>query len=890
MINVTYELGIDVGTSFTAAAVHRTGGAVEVAGLGPIADNIPTVLYLGDDGPMLVGDAANRRASIDPPGAAREFKRRMGDPTPLILRTSPFSAEALMGRVLDHVVQRVADRERGLPRHLVATHPANWGPYKLELFEQSLRMVDVPSSLLPEPQAAAVAYAAQTRVAAGSIIAVYDLGGGTFDAAVLRKTETGFEMLADSVGIEHLGGVDFDEAIFQYVRQAVGNRWPSDPDDPSLPAPMLHLRRSCTEAKELLSTEQTASIPVMLPGVDTTVVLQRSEFEHMISPRIDDSVLALHTALGAAGVGAEQLAAVLLVGGSSRIPLVGSMLRERFGPIVATDVDPLYAVARGAAIVAATRADSDRVVSMPISIEPPVQAPPAPPPAPVAMPVAGPEVSIAPPAPPPAPVPAPVAAYEPPPAPAPEPFRHIEPPVIQAPAPVYEVAKPAMAATAAVDVTLPSAPLRSGRGKLVAAAAAGALLLGGGVYVAMNGGGEKEAISTQSQPSATSATAASSAVTVVAATAVPTVKASGINMVPIPAGTYAVGADKPENNTSETVTKKRRGCRVLDRQVRGHQRGLRHLRRSDGRGTRPLHGRRAEYPADRANHPVQGVNFDWAQAYCTAVGKRLPTEVEWEVAARGPNALLFPWGNDLTQVALPTEGTYPVGSIEGNQSAFGVFDMTGNVWEWVGETPTTHDSPPPRRCCAAARTDTSDKNVTRLPVDPSASNSVKITGFRCAATEVDPAAPVAFGEYTKTGCPGFARSSSHFRAGVFVQEDFRDSTSGWVETNSDKKRSGYHPNEFFHIETKAAQRARAGIGAQYTRRSANSSTSRRRRSPIPNLPTPGERSTTAWRSRSRSTGRGLVFVVSPRTNQWKICNRNVDETYGVLFEGYTHHP
>ena len=135
-----YDLGIDVGTSYTAAAVRRPDGVVEVVGLGPIADNIPTVLYLGDDGTLIVGDAANRRSVIDPAGAAREFKRRMGDPTPMILRSSPFSAEALMARMIDYVTQRVADRERDLPRHTVVTHPANWGPYKLELFDQALRL------------------------------------------------------------------------------------------------------------------------------------------------------------------------------------------------------------------------------------------------------------------------------------------------------------------------------------------------------------------------------------------------------------------------------------------------------------------------------------------------------------------------------------------------------------------------------------------------------------------------------------------------------------------------------------------------------------------------------------------------------------------------------
>ena len=86
---MAYDIGIDVGTSYTAAAVCRDGGAVEVVGLGPVADNIPTALYLGDDGVLIFGDAANRRAAIDPAGAAREFKRRLGDPTPHILRTSP---------------------------------------------------------------------------------------------------------------------------------------------------------------------------------------------------------------------------------------------------------------------------------------------------------------------------------------------------------------------------------------------------------------------------------------------------------------------------------------------------------------------------------------------------------------------------------------------------------------------------------------------------------------------------------------------------------------------------------------------------------------------------------------------------------------------------------
>ena len=122
---VSYDLGIDIGTSYSAAAVYRDSGAVDVVGLGSIADSMPSVVYLSEDGSILIGDSANRRSVTDPQGAAREFKRRLGDSTPIILRTSPFSAEQLYARTLEHVVQRVIEREQGPPRKTIVTHPAN---------------------------------------------------------------------------------------------------------------------------------------------------------------------------------------------------------------------------------------------------------------------------------------------------------------------------------------------------------------------------------------------------------------------------------------------------------------------------------------------------------------------------------------------------------------------------------------------------------------------------------------------------------------------------------------------------------------------------------------------------------------------------------------------
>ena len=101
---------------------------------------------------------------------------------------------------------------------MTVSHPANWGQYKRDLLQQSLRLAGLTEAeTITEPEAAAIYYASNERVESGTIVAVYDLGGGTFDAAVLRKTAEGFEIMGRPEGIEHLGGIDFDQAILARV-------------------------------------------------------------------------------------------------------------------------------------------------------------------------------------------------------------------------------------------------------------------------------------------------------------------------------------------------------------------------------------------------------------------------------------------------------------------------------------------------------------------------------------------------------------------------------------------------------------------------------------------------------------------------------------------------
>ncbi len=353
---MTFGLGVDLGTTFTAAAVSR-GDQPEMVTLGDRSAAIPSVVMIREDGSSLIGDAAHRRAVAQPARVAREVKRRLGDPTPLILGGEPHSAAQILSRLLRAAVDAASAREGRRPDGIVLTHPANWGPYKRELFDSVPRLADLTAvSMVTEPEAAAAHYASTARVTKGSVVAVYDLGGGTFDATVLHQLDDGFEFLGPPEGIEGLGGIDFDEAVFAHVDRSLdGALSELDLDDPRAASSLVRVRQDCVLAKEALSGDTETTVPVMLPNLHTEVRLTRGEFEEMIRAPVEATVSALRRALNAADVTPEKLSNVLLVGGSSRIPLVSQMLSAELGRPTAVDTHPKHAVALGAALLAGRR-------------------------------------------------------------------------------------------------------------------------------------------------------------------------------------------------------------------------------------------------------------------------------------------------------------------------------------------------------------------------------------------------------------------------------------------------------------------------------------------------------------------------------------------------------
>lgn len=221
----------------------------------------------------------------------------------------------------------------------------------------------------------------------------------------------------------------------------------------------------------------------------------------------------------------------------------------------------------------------------------------------------------------------------------------------------------------------------------------------------------------------------------VAATTIPPSEApdlpDGTDMVEIPSGAYEVGSASADDYHVASIKILLDGF-WMDRYPITNAQYQIYLTET-GKGAMDISG--------KENHPARGVAWEQAVAYCNWAKKRLPTEAEWETAGRGPGVSpqLYPWGNDPTAGGktfdLPDQDTYPVGAQPFNESMFGVFDMVGNIWEWVGEPYSS--APDGYRILRGGRFGLPINDLAyRLAVAPDDTRYLQYTGFRCAADQV----------------------------------------------------------------------------------------------------------------------------------------------------------
>ncbi len=392
-----WTLAIDFGTSFTTAAILADGRAELLE-----FDNsryLPSAVFLDDDGQLLVGRHALNRAEVFPERVERCPKRALVAGPAVRLGGQDVPVTDLVAALLRRVYDEAARRQGAGSLELVLlTHPARWGPWEIGLLGKAAAKAGLPEPrFVSEPVAAATYYAHARPVAAGACVAVYDLGGGTFDTAVLRRADGGFELAGPPGGHDRLGGEDFDAALLELIgdhaEAADPRAWETlmTGEGRAQSRARVRLRRDVTEAKHALSERLATS--VLPDGHDDELRLTRAEFEERIARPLKESVDELLATVARAGLGPADLAAVHLTGGSSRIPRISDLLAETLGALPVVEGDPKGVVALGALQTARPAPEAARpaTAATPVS-RPAAGSPPARPrtPRPVADPAPAP--------------------------------------------------------------------------------------------------------------------------------------------------------------------------------------------------------------------------------------------------------------------------------------------------------------------------------------------------------------------------------------------------------------------------------------------------------------------------------------------------------------------
>ena len=352
-------IGIDLGTTNSEVAVYQQTGKHE-GRPHVILDAqgrkiLPSCVGVAEDGSLLVGEEAQNQYAAYPDRTIRSIKRLMGQKETVTMAGQAYLPQEISAIILKRL-KGIAEAHLGQPVHkAVITVPAYFSDAQRQATREAgeIAGLDVVR-MINEPTAAALVY--ETGHQEGKRILVYDLGGGTFDVSVVRVEEGVVEVIS-SHGNNHLGGDDFDQKIVTHLVTHLQEKHGVAVD--AMPKVMARLLRAAEKAKITLSDHPFALIEeaYLLEHKDKPVhlslELSRAFYEEMITPFIEETLTAVHTALSGSGMTASEVDSVLLVGGTTRTPLVGRRLNEAFGKRPRSEVDPDLCVALGASIQAA---------------------------------------------------------------------------------------------------------------------------------------------------------------------------------------------------------------------------------------------------------------------------------------------------------------------------------------------------------------------------------------------------------------------------------------------------------------------------------------------------------------------------------------------------------
>ncbi|TYT73985.1 Hsp70 family protein [Desulfobotulus mexicanus] len=345
-------IGIDLGTTNSVVSIIKDGKPII------LTDNdngiLPSVVGLDRSESLLVGMEARNQMLVAPEKTVASVKRLMGSDKKVSMGDKEFRPQEISAAILRHLKQR-AEKELQKPiRKAVITVPAYFTDSQRQATKEAGEIAGLEVvRIINEPTAAALAY--EQGDGESRKVLVFDLGGGTFDVSVVHIENGVVEVMA-STGDNFLGGDDFDRKLAAHLAEVLKEEQEADVE--GIPQATARLLRAAEEAKIALSTAPYTKISLdhLIQKEDTPIhfthELARMDFEDMIREDIERTMEAVSRALNDAGILASDLDKILLVGGSTRIPMISRLLEERLGHLPHSEVDPDLCVALGAGIQA----------------------------------------------------------------------------------------------------------------------------------------------------------------------------------------------------------------------------------------------------------------------------------------------------------------------------------------------------------------------------------------------------------------------------------------------------------------------------------------------------------------------------------------------------------
>ncbi len=345
-------IGIDLGTTNSCVAVMEGGEPVVI----PNAEGnrtTPSIVAFSKSGERLVGQIAKRQAVTNPDNTVISIKRDMGSDKKINIEGDEFTPQEISAMILQKLKTDAENYLGTQVTQAVITVPAYFTDSQRQATKDAGKIAGLDVlRIINEPTAASLAYG-MDKEAADQKIMVYDLGGGTFDVSILDIGDGVFEVLATS-GNNRLGGDDFDQKIIDYLvdefKKSQGIDLRSDKQA------MQRLKEAAEKAKIELSGVQQTQVNLPFITADSTgpkhmdITLTRSKFEELIRDLVESTAGPVNQALKDAGITADKLHKVLLVGGSTRVPAVQELVKRITGKEPDKGINPDECVAIGAAI------------------------------------------------------------------------------------------------------------------------------------------------------------------------------------------------------------------------------------------------------------------------------------------------------------------------------------------------------------------------------------------------------------------------------------------------------------------------------------------------------------------------------------------------------------